>query len=93
MGPAAWAALYRTPERHIRATLTVENVGFTAFVPVEASSMAKLPDNRRPFDPAKAARDRAKQDTEIAPLTPQQRSVRKPGLRPLPPSRSGGEED
>jgi hypothetical protein len=55
--------------------------------------MAKLPDNRRPYDPAKAARDRAKQETVIAPLTPQQRSVRKPGLRPLPPVRSGGEED
>ncbi len=55
--------------------------------------MAKLPDNRRPYDPAKAARDRAKQETVIAPLTPQQRSVRKPGLRPVAPRRTGGEED
>lgn len=53
--------------------------------------MAKLPDNRRPFDPAKAARDRAKAEIVIPPLTPQQRSVRKPGLRPIAPRRSGGE--
>jgi hypothetical protein len=55
--------------------------------------MAKMPDNRRPFDPAKAARDRAKQETTIAPLTPQQRSVRKPGLRPLAPSKPVSDEE
>ena len=55
--------------------------------------MAKLPDNRRPYDPAKAARDRAKQGSVIAPLTPQQRSVRKPGLRPVPVSKPVGDAE
>jgi len=45
--------------------------------------MAKLPDNRRPYDPAKAARDRnAAAEKPAAPLTLQQRTVRKHGLRP-----------
>ena len=46
--------------------------------------MAKLPENRRPYDPAKAARDRAAALAEkpATPLTLQQRTVRKHGLRP-----------
>lgn len=56
--------------------------------------MAKLPDNRRPFDPAKAARDRnAAAEKGPAPLTLAQRSVRKAGLRPLPPARVGREPE
>lgn len=49
------------------------------------AAMAKLPDNRRPFDPAKAMRERnaaaaaAKGDT---PLTIEQRTPRRHGLRP-----------
>lgn len=46
------------------------------------------PDNRRPFDPAKAARDRAAaleaQTVTAEPMTIQQRMTRsKPGLRPV----------
>jgi hypothetical protein len=51
----------------------------------ETLQMAKLPDNRRPFDPAKAARDRnaAAEAAKSTPLTLEQRTVRKHGLRPV----------
>ena len=48
--------------------------------------MAKLPDNRRPFDPAKAMRER-NQQREAERIAAQPHVVRKlhrNGLRPLP---------
>lgn len=45
----------------------------------------KPPNDRQPFDPAKAARERAAlAKPDIAP-TPARKTVHKPGLRPLPP--------
>lgn len=46
--------------------------------------MAKVSDKRSPFDPAKAMRERNRLEAPPPPLTVAQRSVRKPGLRPLP---------
>jgi hypothetical protein len=48
--------------------------------------MAKPPDNRRPFDPAKAMRERNQQrEAERAAATPAViRKVHRHGLRPLP---------
>jgi hypothetical protein len=48
--------------------------------------MAKLPDDRRPFDPAKAMRDRNQQREaeRVASLTPTPvRKVHRHGLRPV----------
>jgi hypothetical protein len=46
--------------------------------------MSKLPENRRPYDPAKAARDRAAAASErpTVALTQDQRMGRRPLLRP-----------
>jgi hypothetical protein len=46
--------------------------------------MARVPQTGKPYDPAQAARDRAAQNLPLTPLTKQQRTVRKHGLRPLP---------
>jgi hypothetical protein len=46
--------------------------------------MAKFNDDRGPYDPAKAMRDRANANKPLAKLTKQQRTVRRHGLRPLP---------
>ncbi|HVR68449.1 MAG TPA: hypothetical protein VMT98_17505 [Verrucomicrobiae bacterium] len=50
--------------------------------------MAKLPDNRRPFDPAKAMRERNQQREaeRVAALAaePVKKKVHRHGLRPLP---------
>ena len=52
----------------------------------------KSPPARQPFDPAKAARERAALAApQHAPTTPT-RVVRKAGLRPLPPARPGSDE-
>ena len=45
--------------------------------------MAKFED-RGPYDPAKAARDRANANQPLSKLTKQQRTPRRHGLRPLP---------
>lgn len=49
--------------------------------------MAKVPDKRAPFDPAKAARERAAALSERAPppLTRDQRMGKRPLLRPEKP--------
>lgn len=49
--------------------------------------MAKPPEKRAPFDPAKAMRDRAAAEGErpAAPLTRDQRWGKRPLLRPEPP--------
>jgi len=46
--------------------------------------MARSPEHSGPYDPAKAARERANANLPLTKLTKQQRTVRKPGLRPLP---------
>lgn len=50
--------------------------------------MARLPDKRQPFDPARAARERAAAAAErpTAALTPAQRAGKRPLLRPDKPS-------
>ncbi len=50
--------------------------------------MAKLPDNRRPYDPAKAMRERnaaAAAAQGATPLTAEQRTPRRHGVRPDKP--------
>lgn len=45
--------------------------------------MARIPDKRQPFDPAKAARERAAASSErTVTLTPAQRMGKRPLLRP-----------
>jgi hypothetical protein len=44
--------------------------------------MTKLPENRRPFDPAKAMRDRNNAERLVEPVTVQQRLAKRPHLRP-----------
>jgi hypothetical protein len=53
----------------------------------KARFMSKLPENRRPYDPAKAARDRAAALSErpTVALTADQLRGRRPLLRPEPP--------
>jgi hypothetical protein len=58
--------------------------------------MAKLPEHRRPYDPAKAMRDRAAAESErpVVPLTPDQRRGKRPLLRPEPSrGKDSGSED
>lgn len=69
-----------------------ESSGFSR---VELFSMTrKLPSARQPFDPGRAARERAEAAAAAnAPrVTTPTRTVRKAGLRPLPPVRSGSDE-
>ena len=57
--------------------------------------MAKLPDHRRPFDPAKAARDRAASQPAVAPpMTLKQRmAARRPLLLPEKPKAGSADEE
>lgn len=52
--------------------------------------MSKAPDKRTPFDPAKAARERAAAAAERAPvvLTREQRMGKRPLLRPEKPAKT-----
>ncbi len=54
----------------------------------------KLPNDRQPYDPAKAARERAAQTAAAAAHkpTPPNRTVRKAGLRPLLPKSPGADD-
>jgi len=53
----------------------------------------KLPNDRQPFDPAKAARERNALAATVHKPTEPQRVVRKPGLRPLLVTPRPGAED
>jgi hypothetical protein len=45
-------------------------------------AMTKIPEVRRPFDPAKAMRDRNNAERAVALVTPQQRLAKRSYLRP-----------
>lgn len=45
--------------------------------------MSKLPENRRPFDPAKAMRDRNNAERVVEPVSVQQRLAKRSYLRPV----------